>query len=110
MHVKKKATCFQYAAVCKQMGLKYVNANEFEKGKEDTWPKHKVKAAKEDKKEVNDYWRCGGHGNNNEQDDGEWIEVVKGSTNKIIKAATAIPNDNTFISLEDDHGPRTEKN
>ncbi len=43
--------------------------------------------------------------NNNEHDDGEWIEVVKGSTNKIITAAV-IPNDNTFISLEDDHGPR----
>ena len=50
----KKATCFQYAAVCKQIGLKYVNANEFEKGKEEKWQKHKAKAAKEDKKEDND--------------------------------------------------------
>ncbi len=47
-----------------------------------------------------------GHGNNNEQDDGKWIELVKGSTNKIIIAATAIPNNNTFVSLEDNHGPR----
>ncbi len=31
----KKAVCFQYASVCKQMGLKYVKADEFEKGKED---------------------------------------------------------------------------
>ena len=44
--------------------------------------------------------------NNNEHNDGEWIEVVKGSTNKIITAAAVILNDNTFISLEDDHGPR----
>ena len=43
---------------------------------------------------------------NNEHDDGEWIEVVKGSTNKIITTAAVIPNDNTFISLEEDHGPR----
>ena len=49
----KKAVCFRYASVCKQMGLKYVKANEFEKGKEGKWPKHKVKAAKEDKKEDN---------------------------------------------------------
>ena len=26
--------------------------------------------------------------------------------NKIIKAATAISNNNTFIALEDNHGPR----
>ena len=38
----KKAVCFQYAIVCKQMGLKYVKSNEFEKGKEDKWPKHKA--------------------------------------------------------------------
>ena len=88
------------------MGLKYVKSNEFQKGKEDKWLKHKAKAEKEDKKENKDDWRCGVHGNNNEQDDGEWIEVVEGSTNKIIKAATSIPNDNTFISLEDEHGPR----
>ena len=88
------------------MGLKYVNASEFEKGKEDKWPKHKAKASNEDKKEDNDDWRCGWHGNNNEQDDGEWIKVVKGSTNKIIKAATELQNDNTFIALQDDHGPR----
>ena len=43
-----------YASVCKQMGLKYVKANEFEKGKEDKWPKHKAKAVKDDKKEDND--------------------------------------------------------
>ena len=47
----KKAVCFRYSSVCKQMGLKYVKASEFEKGKEDKWPKHK---AKEDKKEDND--------------------------------------------------------
>ena len=47
----KKAVCFRYAAVCKQMGLKYIKGHEFEKGKEDEWPKHKAKAAKEDKKE-----------------------------------------------------------
>ncbi len=47
----KKAICFRYNAVCKQMGLKYVHASEFEKGKEDKWPKHKAKAANEDKKE-----------------------------------------------------------
>ena len=40
-------------AVCKQMGLKYVKATEFEKGKEDKLPKHKAEAAKEDKKEDN---------------------------------------------------------
>ena len=50
----KKAVCFRYASVCKQMGLKYVKANEFEKGKEDKWPKQKAKAPKEDKKEDND--------------------------------------------------------
>ncbi len=76
------------------MRLKYIKGNDFEKEKEDEWPKHKAKAPKEDKKEDNDDWQCGGHGNYNEQDDGEWIEVVKGSTNKIIKAATAIPNNN----------------
>ncbi len=81
------------------MGLKYVNASKFEKGKEDKWPKHKAKAAKEDKKEDKDDWRCGGHENNNEHDDGEWIEVVKGSKNKFITAAAVIQNDNTFISL-----------
>ena len=50
----KKATCVRHNAMCKQMGLKYVNASEFEKGKEEKWPKHKAKAAKEDKKEDND--------------------------------------------------------
>ena len=50
----KKAVCFRYNAVCKQMGLKYMHASEFEKGKEEKWPKHKAKAAKEDKKEDND--------------------------------------------------------
>ena len=41
------------------MGLKYVKADEFEKGKEDKWPKHKDKAAKDNKKEDNDDWLCG---------------------------------------------------
>ena len=50
----KKAVCFRYVSMCKQMGLKYVKANEFEKGKEDKWPKHKIKASKEDEKEDND--------------------------------------------------------
>ena len=27
----KKAVCFRYASVCKQMGLKYVKASEFER-------------------------------------------------------------------------------
>ena len=49
----KKALFFRYANVCKYMGLKYVNAKEFKKEKEDKWPKHKAKAAKEDKKEDN---------------------------------------------------------
>jgi hypothetical protein len=51
MHVEQKGNMLpiQYA-VCKQMGLKYVKAIEFEKGKEDKWPKHKTKKAKEDKK------------------------------------------------------------
>jgi len=47
----KKAICFRYNTVCKQMGLKFVKASEFAKGKEDKWPKHKAKAANEDKKE-----------------------------------------------------------
>ena len=47
-----------------------------------------------------------GHENNNDHNDGEWIEVVKGSKNKFITAAAVIQNDNTFISLEEDHGPR----
>ena len=61
---------------------------------------------KDNKKEDSDDWRCGGRGNDNEQYDGEWIEVVKGSTTKIIKAAASLPNDNTFILLADNHGPR----
>ena len=48
----------------------------------------------------------GGHRNDNEQYDGEWIEVVKGSTTKTIKAAASLPNDNNFILLADNHGPR----
>ena len=48
----KKAICYRYNAVCKQMGLQFVKASEFEKGKEDKWPKHKPKDSKEDKKEV----------------------------------------------------------
>ncbi len=47
----KKAICFRYNAVCKQMGLQFVKASKFEKGKEDKWPKHKPKESKEDKKE-----------------------------------------------------------
>jgi hypothetical protein len=47
----KKAICYQYNAVCKQMGLKYVKGSEFKKGKEDKWPKHKPKEVKMDKKE-----------------------------------------------------------
>jgi hypothetical protein len=50
----KKAVCFRFADVCKQMKLKYIKGHEFEKGKEDEWPKHKAKAAKEDKKEDKD--------------------------------------------------------
>ena len=49
----KKAVCFRYTSVCKQMGLKYVKVNEFEMGKEDKWQKHKAKAVKDDKKENN---------------------------------------------------------
>jgi hypothetical protein len=36
------------------MGLQFVQASEFEKGKEDKWPKHKAKEAKKDKMEDND--------------------------------------------------------
>ena len=50
----KKNVCFRYSAVCKKMGLKYIKGHEFEKGKEDKWPKHKAKVPKEDKKEDND--------------------------------------------------------
>ena len=42
----------------------------------------------------------------NKQYDGDWIEVVKGSRTKIIKAAASLPNNNTFILLADNHGPR----
>ena len=49
----KKAVCFRYVAVCKQMQIKYIKGHEFEKGKEEKWPKHKAKEAKEDKKEDN---------------------------------------------------------
>jgi hypothetical protein len=31
----KKAKCYRYNAVCKQMGLKFVKASELEKGKEE---------------------------------------------------------------------------
>ena len=34
------------------------------------------------------------------------MEVVKGSMTKIIKAAASLPNNNTFILLADNHGPR----
>ena len=34
------------------------------------------------------------------------IEVVKGSTTKIIKATAPLPNNNSFLLLADDHGPR----
>ena len=47
----KKAVCFRYASVCKQMGLIYLKGHEFEKGNEDKWPKHKPK---EDKKGAKD--------------------------------------------------------
>ena len=87
------------------MKLKYVKANEFEKGKEDKWPKHKAKAVKDDKKDNNDDSRCEGHGNDNEQYDGEW-EKEKSSRTKNIKAAESLSNNNTFILLADDHGPR----
>ena len=49
----KKAVCVRYASVCKQMGLKYVKSNEFKKGKEYKWPRHKAKAVKDDKKDNN---------------------------------------------------------
>ena len=38
----KKVACFQYASVCRKMGLKYVKGEKFEKGNEDKWPKHKA--------------------------------------------------------------------
>ena len=63
------------------MGLEFVKASDFKKGKENKWPKHKPKAAQENKKEDNDDWQCGGHENDTKHDDGEWIEVIKGSTN-----------------------------
>ncbi len=47
----KKAICYRYNAVCKLMGLQFVKASEFEKGKEEKWPKNKPKESKEDKKE-----------------------------------------------------------
>ena len=50
----KKAVCFRYVSVGKQMKLKYVKENEFERGKEDKWPKHKAKAMKDNTKEDND--------------------------------------------------------
>jgi hypothetical protein len=50
----KKAVCFRFSDVCKQMNLKYIKGHEFEKGKKDEWPKHKAKEPKEDKKEDKD--------------------------------------------------------
>ena len=32
--------------------------------------------------------------------------MIKGSTTKSIKAADPLPNNNTFILLADNHGPR----
>ena len=88
------------------MWLKYVKANEFEKRKEDKWPKPQTKAVKDDKKEDNNDWKFGGHWKNNEKFDSKWIEVVKGSMTKIIKEAASLPNNNTFILLTDNHGLR----
>ena len=46
---EKKVVCFQYASVCRQMGLEYVKGDKFEKGNKDKWPKHKaVKDNKDD--------------------------------------------------------------
>ena len=58
--------------------------------------KPKTKAVKDDKKD------------NNEQYDGDWIEVgaKKGSMTKIEVTAAPLPNDNTYILLSDSHGPR----
>jgi len=58
--------------------------------------KPKTKAVKDDKKD------------NNEQYDGDWIEVgaKKGSMTKIKVTAAPLPNDNTYILLSDSHGPR----
>ena len=61
---------------------------------------------KDDKKEDNNDLLCGVQVKNNEQYDGDWVEVVKGSTTKIITAAASLPNKNTFILLADNHGPR----
>ena len=74
--------------------------------KEAKKPKHK--AVKDDKKDNNDNWRCGGHGYNNTQYEGDWIEVgaTKNNTNKIKVKSAPLPNDSTFILLSDDHGPR----
>ena len=58
--------------------------------------KPKTKAVKDDKKD------------NNEQYDGDWIEVgaKKSSMTKIKVTAAPLPNDNTYIILSDNHGPR----
>ena len=48
---------------------------------------------------------------NNEQYDGDWIEVgaKKSSRTQIKVTAAPLPNDNTYILLSDDHGPRKQK-
>ena len=50
----------------------------------------------------------GEYGENNRQDGGDWTEVgaKKSSMNKIKVTAAPLPNDNTYILLSDDHGPR----
>jgi len=48
----KKAVCFQYASVCRKMGLEYVKGDKFEKGSKEKWPKHK--AVQDKKKDIND--------------------------------------------------------
>ena len=54
MHVEQKGSMLPICECVVQMGFKYVKANEFEKGKEDKWPKHKANAVKDDMKEDND--------------------------------------------------------
>ena len=44
----KKVVCFQYASVCRKMGLEYVKKENFEKGKEHKWPKKKAAKDKND--------------------------------------------------------------
>ncbi len=53
MHVEQEGSMLQIRRRVQKMGLKYIKEHEFEKGKEEKWPKHKAKAAKEGKKEDN---------------------------------------------------------